>query len=120
MVRELVQAGAALDVQDKGQNTALMYAAEFGHTEVVQELLHPNGRPGAALDLRNKLGKTALQIAQDHRYKRSKPIMELIAILQEATEAQRRLEASRNDHRVRLLNIANADIEREIRARLPG
>ena len=39
MVRELVRAGAALDLQDKQQRTALMKAARNGHTEVVEALL---------------------------------------------------------------------------------
>ena len=39
VVQELVRAGAALDLRDKDQRTALMKAALNGRTETVQELV---------------------------------------------------------------------------------
>ena len=59
VVQELVRAGAALDLQDKDQCTALMWASACGYTEVVQELV----RAGAALDLNSKSNRTTLMFA---------------------------------------------------------
>ena len=47
VAQELVRAGAALDLQDKYETTALILAARDGRTEVVQELV----QAGAALDM---------------------------------------------------------------------
>ena len=92
-----MRAGAALDLGDKYQCTALMIAAHHGHTEVVQELVRGNAflnlcdedgntalmwaarnghtevvqalvQAGAALDLRDNDGKTALMIAEASRH----------------------------------------------------
>ena len=64
IARELIRAGAALDVQDEFDGrTALMWAAMYNKLEIVQELI----RAGAALDLQNKNGNTALMDAV--RYK---------------------------------------------------
>lgn len=42
----LIEAGAGLNVQDKDGSTALMCAAEHGHTEIVRLLLsHPDCDP---------------------------------------------------------------------------
>jgi ankyrin repeat protein len=40
MVRLLVEAGADMNIQDEDGSTALMCAAEHGHTEIVKHLLN--------------------------------------------------------------------------------
>ena len=59
IVQELIRAGAALDVHDKDQWTALHAAAMQGSVDIVQELI----RAGAALDVQDKDQLTALHSA---------------------------------------------------------
>jgi hypothetical protein len=60
MVRQLVRAGADLNVLDAGGKTALMGAAENGHINVVAALLEL----GAERHLENANGETALAMAR--------------------------------------------------------
>jgi len=65
IARELIDAGAALDMQSthpqtrESQWTALICAARFGHAEIAADL----ARAGAALDVQDDQGWTALMIA---------------------------------------------------------
>ncbi|MCI0459157.1 MAG: protein kinase [Gemmataceae bacterium] len=59
-VKRVVLAGIPLDSRDDTGATALMRAAERGHTEVVKVLLLHGANP----DLRNPFGQTALDIVQ--------------------------------------------------------
>ena len=61
-VEELLAAGASLDLQSNGGNTALILAAKFGHTECVRALL----AAGADQTLINADGKHAAMCAQDN------------------------------------------------------
>ena len=58
-IKLFVEAGAKVNVANQGGNTALHYAALTGSTRSV-EFLAANG---ATLDVRNKLGKTPLDLA---------------------------------------------------------
>ena len=58
-VRELLDAGADINIQDKFGETALMRAAAWGHTGVMELLI----RAGAEIDRPNKYGWTALMVA---------------------------------------------------------
>ena len=58
-VRDLIAAGANVDVKDKQGNTALIEAARNGHDEVVRTLL----AAGADVRIKNDEGKTALMLA---------------------------------------------------------
>jgi ankyrin repeat protein len=78
IVRELIRAGAALDVQDQyNQRTALHYATMTGFIDNVQELI----RAGAALGVKGCDGETALQWIQAEDYD------DIAALLEEAEEA---------------------------------
>jgi ankyrin repeat protein len=59
IVKELIKAGANLDLQDTNGETALMRACKHGHEEIIKELI----RAGANFELKNKNGQTALMIA---------------------------------------------------------
>jgi len=62
-VRSLLAEGAPdLDAADGTGGTALMYAVEGGHDEIVEMLLEA----GASLDLRNQSQETALHLAARH------------------------------------------------------
>ena len=58
IVQQLLDAGAHIDDRDARGRTALMIAAEQGHTAVVEALL----RRGADHTLRDKAGKRALDL----------------------------------------------------------
>ena len=55
----MIQAGAAIDVQDSDGTTALQWAATHGSAEVVLELI----QAGATIDAQNDDGCTALLMA---------------------------------------------------------
>jgi ankyrin repeat protein len=69
-VRELIRAGAALDVKNHIGKTALQKTV-YGHVDIVRELI----RAGDALDVKDQDGETVLQLA--HR----------VALLEEAEAA---------------------------------
>ena len=74
--RDLIAQGINLDEREPGcQYTALMFAAKFGHIEIVRQLV----QAGASLDLQAQ-GRNALQYVQqwDHT--------EIATILQQAAE----------------------------------
>ncbi|KAE8149465.1 hypothetical protein BDV25DRAFT_167854 [Aspergillus avenaceus] len=77
--------GADVAAQDKFGETALHYAAENGHFEVVKQLVHV----GSSLELRDSVGRTPLDCARmrkRHRY------VETIEFLEHAaTQTDRRL-----------------------------
>ncbi|KAJ9441346.1 hypothetical protein DIPPA_13738, partial [Diplonema papillatum] len=50
VVKELIAAGAKVDVQDNDGSTALQSASYFGHSEVVKELI----AAGAKVDVQAK------------------------------------------------------------------
>ena len=58
-VRDLIAAGANLNVKDEHGNTALIEAARNGHDDVVRTLL----ASGADATIKNDEGKTALMLA---------------------------------------------------------
>ena len=72
--RDLIARGININEQDEFQCTALVYAAHKNRIEIVKELV----RAGAALDVQDKQGKTALQWAQELGF------TEIVAILEEA------------------------------------
>ena len=78
MVRLLMQRGIRINTQDNEGNTALMMAVMMGETTGVQALLDSGANP----NIKNKAGKTALQIAReeiDHEYNRN----EIVKLLKE-------------------------------------
>lgn len=60
MTRLLLDAGAAVNIQDEDGSTALMCAAEHGHTEIVKLLLANADCDSSILDID---GSSALKIA---------------------------------------------------------
>ena len=67
VINQLLDAGAPIDAADDRGRTALMIAAERGHSEVVAMLI---GR-GADQNLRDKGGKTALDLAAEANVRRT-------------------------------------------------
>ena len=63
MVRLLMQRGIRINTQDNEGNTALMMAVMMGETTGVQALLDSGANP----NIKNKAGKTALQIAKEKK-----------------------------------------------------
>jgi ankyrin repeat protein len=62
--RELIDAGADINIRDSGGSTPLMRSVLYGFDELVALLLHS----GAHVNLSDKIGKTALHYAaQAHR-----------------------------------------------------
>jgi len=67
IVEILIQKGAKLDIQDINfYDTALIRASYRGHTEIVRLLLEK----GADINLKNKDGKTAIDLAEDPEIKK--------------------------------------------------
>ncbi|KAJ9442327.1 hypothetical protein DIPPA_19608 [Diplonema papillatum] len=62
VVKELIAAGANVDVQNKNGATALWIASQNGHSAVVKEFI----AAGASVDAQNKNGDTALWIASQN------------------------------------------------------
>ena len=58
-VRELLDAGADIDIQDKFGRTALMLSAAYGRADTVKLLLDA----GADIDIQEEFGRTALVLA---------------------------------------------------------
>ena len=56
--RDLIARGINIDEQDEYQRAALHFAAMEGLIDIVRELI----RAGAALDVKDKWGETALQV----------------------------------------------------------
>ncbi|KAJ9441384.1 hypothetical protein DIPPA_31978 [Diplonema papillatum] len=73
VVKELIAAGAKVDVQDNDGWTALSEASSNGHSEVVKELI----AAGAKVDVQNDDGQTALHFASYLGH--SEVVKELIA-----------------------------------------
>jgi ankyrin repeat protein len=75
--RDLIARGVNIDEHDdEYQRTALMLAAAMNRIEIVKELV----RVGAALDMQNVAGKTALQWAQE------KGLTKTVVFLEQATQ----------------------------------
>lgn len=64
-VKLIIEQGAELDERDNRGRTALMIAAERGHTEIVRILRES----GASLDLRDKKSLSALDLAANDEVK---------------------------------------------------
>lgn len=66
IIKQLVEAGANTNAFDPifKRTTALMLAAALGHTKIAKYLLEM----GAQKDLKNDLGKTALDYAQEYKH----------------------------------------------------
>ena len=62
-LKKLKEDGAKLSERDKDDNTALLWAAYYGHLDVVKWLLKEGG---AKVTESNKLGNTALSLAISH------------------------------------------------------
>jgi hypothetical protein len=60
-VESILKAGAKIDLQNSGGETALMQAAQQGNAPMVQLLISR----GAAVNIRSREGKTALGLAKD-------------------------------------------------------
>ena len=69
----LLEAGADVNVQDDAGETALMWAARWGHEKTARELL----AQGARMYVKNKDGQTALNLAKAEGHS------ELVALLQQ-------------------------------------
>lgn len=63
-VKILVQNNANPEMEDLWGNTALMYAAVAGHSMVVQFLVRAFKRLGLQIDRQNKVGNSAVKVAQ--------------------------------------------------------
>ena len=74
LTRRLLEKGAAVNAQNRTGETALMYAAWRGHSDIVQLLLEKR----ADLTLKNRQGDTALALAE------SKGHLEILQMLQSA------------------------------------
>lgn len=61
MVRELIEARADVNIQDRWGNTALTYAAQYGYIEVVRELI----KARANVSIQDNESKTALDYAKE-------------------------------------------------------
>ena len=57
LVKELIERGANVNMQDNNGWTVLIYAARYGHNNVVKELIEA----GANVDIRSNDGLTALR-----------------------------------------------------------
>ncbi|MEZ0223465.1 MAG: ankyrin repeat domain-containing protein [Alphaproteobacteria bacterium] len=82
VIRELLAAGAGVDVRDAHRGTALMTAAVDGHVEVIQELL----AQGADVTKKSYAHKTALWYAEVNHH------LEAAALIADAP--RRRAEAA--------------------------
>ena len=60
-VRELLDAGADINIQDKFGETALMRAAAWGHTGVMELLIRAGADPG----IKNNEGRTAIDLLKE-------------------------------------------------------
>jgi serine/threonine-protein phosphatase 6 regulatory ankyrin repeat subunit B len=65
VVRALLKQGANVDATDYGGWTALMWASQEGHAEVIQVLLSS----GANVKIRGDDGKTAMLVAKNAEIK---------------------------------------------------
>ncbi|XP_048106534.1 lysosome-associated membrane glycoprotein 5 [Alosa alosa] len=63
-VKVLVQHNADPEMEDLWGNTALMYAVVAGHTVVVEFLVRAFKRLGLQIDRQNKVGNSALKVAE--------------------------------------------------------
>ena len=86
----LIARGINVDEQDEDQNTALYCATGHGDIDFVRELI----RAGAALDVKNHIGKTALQKAREGHREWSRA--DVVALLEEA-EAEAAAKAAVNE-----------------------
>ena len=86
--RDLIARGINVDEQNDYQCTALHWAVDKGRIDIVRELI----RAGAALDVKDWVGRTARQIAQvwDHD--------DVVALLEEVETAAdtRNVEVAQN------------------------
>ncbi|KAJ9441313.1 hypothetical protein DIPPA_08168 [Diplonema papillatum] len=73
VVKELIAAGAKVDVQENDGCTALSAASRWGYSKVVKELI----AAGAKVDVQNYDGRTALYIASENGH--SEVVTQLIA-----------------------------------------
>lgn len=64
--------GINIDAQDESEMTALMWAAKGGRTEIAKELLNA----GANLNIKNKEGKNALDLAREERHASIVPLLD--------------------------------------------
>ena len=76
----MLEKGAIVNTQNRTGETALMYAAWRGHSQIVQLLLEYR----ADVTLKNSQGDTALTLAE------SKEHLEIIQMLQAAMELRKR------------------------------
>ena len=76
ITRRFLEKGAAVNTQNRTGETALMYAAWRGHSNIVQLLLENR----ADVTLKNRQGDTALGLAE------SKGYLEIVQILRSATK----------------------------------
>ena len=67
----LLDAGQYVNERDAHGWTGLHLACAEGHTDVVRELV----RAGAALDLQNAAGRTALELAQTGRHHKTAAVL---------------------------------------------
>jgi ankyrin repeat protein len=61
MANSLISAGASLEEKDDDQMTALICAAQEGHTDITKSLI----AAGASLDVEDRKSRTALILAAE-------------------------------------------------------
>ena len=80
ITKHFIEKGATVNTQNGTGETALMYAAWLGYTDIVEFLLENHANP----TLKNRRGETALTLAE------SKEHLEIVKILKAANEMLRK------------------------------
>ena len=84
----LIRSKASTNMRDFSQKTALMYASEFGRTELVRALL----AAGARVDMVTGSGETALSLANDKGFEEIQKLLQHAASLSTKFTDQQKLQ----------------------------